>query len=108
MLTPVLLLFQVCIHFMSILLECFVITPCQVTKESVLSFSICSIFPDLRLNIFCHLLLAAAAVPLRGGCEEEVCLGWLLWLQAIGTQSALAHHFLSLAKHLGSAENKKD
>lgn len=104
MLRPV-LLFQASIHFMSIVLECFVITPCQVTQLSALSFSICSIFPDLSLYKLCHLLLAAPAGPLRAACEEEECLGCVVWLQATGTD---CQHLLPLAKHLGSAENNKD
>ena len=52
--------------FMSIVLQCFDITSCQVTKVLALSFSVCSVFPALRLYKLCYLLLAAIAVPLGG------------------------------------------
>lgn len=108
MLEPALLLFQVSIHFMSIVFECFAITPCQVIMVPALSFSICSIFPGLSLYKLCQLLLAVTAVPfwcwLWGRGVPGVCVvapgHWhRLW--------AMAHHFLPLAKHLGSADNKK-
>lgn len=67
--------------FMSIVLEGFDITLCQMTKVLSLSSSACSTFPAPRLCKLCYLLSAA----LRGRLQGEVCLGWLLWLPTTGT-----------------------
>lgn len=108
MLRPVLLLFQVCIYFMRMVLECFIVTPCQMTKVASLFFSFCDIFPDLSLCKSCHLLLAATAVSFRGWWWGRGVPGVCVVVPGHWHRlSALAHHFLPLAKHLGSAENKK-
>lgn len=109
MLRPVLLLFQVSIHFMRIVSECFVTTPCQVTQSSALFFNTCSIFPDLSLYKLCHLLLAATAGSLGGSSWGRGVPGLCgvtpgHWHRL----PAVARHFLPLAKHLGPAENEKD
>lgn len=52
--------------FMSIVLESFDITSCQVTKVLALSFSVSSVFPAPRLHKLCYLLFAAIAFALGG------------------------------------------
>lgn len=50
--------------FMSVVLERFDITPCQMTKVPARSSSVCSVFPAPRLHKLCYLLLAAIPLPL--------------------------------------------